>query len=239
MLRKFFCFLLLLTTSCSAGQQYRNFSIPKPLPENSFLVIGFVGGRNDWNDPKSGIRKLALKLREMELPEVYVETVENRRRYLALQLINAAFDQDGSGKLEDAELDQVRLIVYGESFGGAAVVKLAKELQSIHVPILLTIQVDSVGKNDSLIPYNVKAAANLFQKNGWIIRGEPDIRAEDPDKTQIIGNFQYDYGKKEIDISHIPWLKKIFRVAHTKMGNDPEVWQKVESLIIEQVTQPD
>jgi hypothetical protein len=103
----------------------------------------------------------------------------------------------------------------------------------------LTIQVDSVGKNDSIIPSNVKAAANLFQKNGWIIRGEPEIRAEDPNKTQIVGNFQYDYSEKEIDMSHIPWFKKIFRVAHTKMGNDPEVWQQVESFILEQITQPD
>lgn len=220
--------------SC-AGQQYRHFSIPRPVPVNSVLVVGFLGGRNDWNDTHSGVRKLALKLREMELPGVYVETVENRRRYLALQLINDAFDQDRSGKFESSELANVRLILYGESFGGAAVVKLAKELQSNDVPVLLTIQIDSVGKNDSVIPSNVKAAANLFQKNGWFIRGEPEIQAEDSNKTQIIGNFHYDYSQKEIDISHVSWFKKLFRVAHTKMGNDPEVWQRVQIMILEEI----
>jgi hypothetical protein len=218
-----------------AGQEYRHFTIRRPLPQDSYLVIGFLGGRNAWDDPNSGVRKVALNLRAKQLPGVYVETVENRRRYLAIQLIRAAFDHDSSGNLEQNELNSSRVILFGESFGGAAVVKLAKELQAMNVPVLLTIQIDSVGRNDAIIPSNVKQAANLFQKNGWIIRGEPEIQPEDPKRTQIIGNDQYDYSKKDIDISHVHWFKKLFRVAHTKMGNDPEVWQKVESMILEEV----
>ena len=233
------CCLILLTIYACAGQQYRHFTVPRPLPENSFLVVGFLGGRNAWDDPNSGVRRLALELRKKQLPGVYVETVENRRRYLAIQLIRAAFDQDGSGNLEQNELDKIQLILFGESFGGAAVVKLAKELKAMNVPVHLTIQIDSVGKNDSTIPSNVKQAANLFQRNGWIIQGEPEIHPEDPKRTQIIGNYKFDYSNSEIDISHISWFKKIFRVAHTKMGNDPEVWQQVETMIIKEINRKD
>ena len=232
------CLILLIIYAC-AGQKYQHFTVPTPLPEDSFLVIGFLGGRNAWDDPNSGVRRLALELREKQLPGVYVETVENRRRYLAIQLIRAAFDQDGSGNLEEDELDKIRLILFGESFGGAAIVKLARELKAMNVPVHLTIQIDSVGKNDSTTPSNVKRAANLFQKNGWIIQGEPEIHPEDPKRTHIIGNLEFDYSKSEIDISHISWFKKIFRVAHTRMGNDPEVWQKVEEMITEEINRKD
>ena len=47
------------------------------------------------------------------------------------------------------------LVMYGQSFGGAAVVKLARQLQAMSLPVLLTIQIDSVGRDDSVIPQNV------------------------------------------------------------------------------------
>jgi hypothetical protein len=99
------------------------------------------------------------------------------------------------------------------------------------VPVLLTVQVDSVGRNDGLIPANVARAANLFQRNGRLIRGEPEICAEDPARTMIIGNFEFDYRDRKIDLSEVSWLKKLFRTAHTRMDFDPAVWAKVEELI--------
>ena len=98
--------------------------------------------------------------------------------------------------------------------------------------VLLTVQVDSVGGGDALIPANVQKAANLFQSDGRFIRGEPAIRAEDPQKTRIIGNFRFSYRNSAIDISHLPWHKTIFRAAHAKMGQDPQVWARVEQLIL-------
>ncbi len=58
--------------------------------------------------------------------------------------------------------------------------KLARQLQQMDVPVLLTVQVDSVGIGDAVIPSNVSLAANLFQRNGWIIRGDfdPDVWSE-------------------------------------------------------------
>src|SRR6266542_2492001 len=154
-------------------------------------------------------------------------------------LIRRAFDRNRDGQLDAQERAGVRLILYGQSFGGAAVVKLARELERTGVPVLLTVQVDSVGRGDGIIPANVARAANLFQRNGLFIRGEPKIRAQDPSSTTIIGNFDFDYRNKKIDISEVSWMKKLIRVAHVKMEFDPAVWALVEELIEKEIKRPD
>lgn len=214
------------------GQKYESFRTRTPLAEGELLVLGFMGGRDSWDDPRPAVRRLALRLREMGLPGVHVETVENRKRALAVRLVERAFDRDRDGRLDDAERRSARVVVYGHSFGGAAVVKFARELGARGVPILMTVQIDSVGRDDRRIPPNVARAANLFQRNGLVIRGEPRIDAEDPERTEIVGNFEYDYRRREIDVSRVPWHKKIFRVAHSKMEHDPEVWRRVEELVL-------
>ena len=133
----------------------------------------------------------------MRHPSLHVETVENRKRGLAIELIKKALDRNGNGRLEAEERASARLILYGQSFGGAAVVKLARQLDKLGVPVLLTVQIDSVGRGDARIPPNVARAASLFQRNGLLISGEAPIVAEDPLKTTILGNFEFDYRQKK------------------------------------------
>lgn len=224
----------LLAGCAGRRQQYRDFIVPTPLPSEPrpVLILGFLGGREPWNNDKRSVRQLALKLRAMKLPGVHVETVENARRGLALQLVRNALDRDRDGRLGPAERTSVHIIAYGQSFGGAAVGKLSRELGALGVPVLLTVQVDSVGRGDALVPPNVVCAANLYQSNGIFLRGEPRIRAQDPARTTIIGNFRYDYRRKRVDLSQVSWLKKVFRTAHTKMDFDPDVWTRVEGMIL-------
>ena len=217
------------------GQRYRHFTTPTPLRQGQILILGFMGGREPWDNADRNVRKLALKLRSMDDPEILVETVENKKRALAIELIDKAFDRNGDGRLDERERASIRLIVYGQSFGGAAVVKLARQLKKMDVPVALTVQVDSIGRGDKVIPSNVARAANLFQRNGWFIRGEPEIKAEDPTRTTIIGNFKFDYSQKRIDVSRVSFVKKAFRVAHTKMEYDPDVWAKVEELLLDSI----
>ncbi len=214
------------------AQRFSDFITPTPLPAGHTLVLGFLGGRQPWNNPKEGTRRLALQLRAMNLPGVHIETLENRKRKLALELIQRAFDSNRDGRLDVSERRAMRLVVYGQSFGGAAVVKLARELEKLDIPVLLTVQVDSVGRGDDLIPPNVRRAANLYQREGLLVRGEPEIRAEDPQKTEIIGNFQFSYKNKKVDMSGVAWHKRIFRDAHAKMDRDTDVWAKVEELVL-------
>jgi hypothetical protein len=233
------CLALSISGIFAQGQRYHNFTTKTPLEDEHVLIIGFMGGRESWDNQKRGVRKLALKLRDMNLCGVHIETVENNKRPLAIELIRNAFDRNRDGRLDEGERAKARLIVYGQSFGGAAVVKLARQLDEMGVPVLLTVQVDSVGRGDKMIPPNVARAANLFQRNGVIIRGEREIRPEDPNRTTIVGNFEFDYSKKKIDLSEVSWLKKLFRSAHTKMDHDPEVWGLVEKMILDVVSVSD
>ena len=227
--------LLLAVAACYSRQRYHHFQTPTPISKDHYLVLGFLGGRESWNSPREGVRKLAVELGAMNLSNLHVETVENVRRELAMKLIERALDTNRDGKLQEWETAHPRVILYGQSFGGAAVVKLAHQLKKRNIPVVLTIQIDSVGRNDDIIPDNVRYAANLFQKNGRIIRGEPVILPEDPRKTIILGNFEFDYSQKRIDLSSVHWWKKIFRVDHTKMNLDSEVWSKVKELILHQI----
>jgi len=228
------CFVCLAVGSgVPAAQRYQDFITPTPLAEGATLVIGFLGGRESWDNQHRGVRKLALKLRAMNVGGVHVETVENTKRSVALALVRSAFDRNRNGELDERERASARLIVYGQSFGGAAVVKFARQLDTMGVPILLTVQVDSVGRDDAVIPPNVARAANLFQRDGFTIRGEREIRSADPLRTTILGNHRFTYRGKTIDLSEVSWFKRLLQRAHTKMDHDPEVWGLVEKTILD------
>ena len=185
--------LLRLSSACvlSQGQRYYDFTTPTPLPKQHFLILGFLGGREPWGSRHSGVRKLALRLRRMNLPGVSVETVENKKLDLAIELILRSLDRDGDGEASPEERTGARVILYGQSFGGVAVVKQAGQLQAMGIPVLLTIQIDSVGRSDTVIPPDVLRAANFFQQNGIFIRGESEIQAADPARTEIIGQLPF------------------------------------------------
>jgi hypothetical protein len=118
-------------------------------------------------------------------------------------------------------------------------VKLARELDQRGIPVLLTVQVDSVkrfGEDDSVIPSNVARAANFYQPNG-LIHGRSEICAADPAKTQIIGNFRFDYKEHPIHCPEYPWYDRTFAKSHTEIDCDPAVWSQVETLIRQQIDQ--
>ena len=236
--RLFLMLIFIAATTASScilrsGQQYRHFSTTTPIAQDDTLILGFMGGRDSWDNTAVGVGRIAGRLRERGLPGVHVETAENQKRNLAVRLVRSALDTNRDGQLQSAERLQARIVVYGQSFGGAAVVKFARQLDALGLPILLTVQVDSVGRGDGLIPPNVRAAANIYQDNGRLIRGEAPIRAADPTRTKILGNFRFDYANSPIDVSDLPWHKTLARIAHAKMDRDPEVWKKVEALILD------
>jgi len=110
---------------------------------------------------------------------------------------------------------------------------LARELAKDGIPVLLTVQVDSVaklGNNDTTIPPNVAQAANFYQPHG-LVHGDHDIRAADPSRTRIIGNFRFDYAESPLKCSQYPWWDRYFVKAHTQIECDPAVWNRVHDLI--------
>ncbi len=197
------------------------------------LVIGFVGGFvSHENLAHSGVL-LATRIRHDYPRGVYAEVFENRRSEDAHKQILRLLDTNHDGKLSEGEKQRARIVIYGHSWGGSETVALAKALQRDHIPVLLTIQVDSVakiGEDDLVIPPNVVEAVNYYQTDG-ILHGCPQIRAEDPTRTRIMGNFRFQYHAHPIQCEGLPWYSHIFTRPHIEIECDPTVLGQVDSLI--------
>ena len=211
------------------AQRFSDLEAPTPLPPGSTLVIGFLGGFDRWNDAHKSVRQLTLKLRET--PGVYAESISNRNRKLALKLIRNALDTNRNGHLDIEERAHARIILFGQSWGGAAVVATARDLKQLGVPVLLTVQVDSVGLHDQEIPPNVLEAANFYQHDSLTVQGERKIHAADPTKTRILCNVRVSYRHRSVDTSNASWFRRTFGGSHVKMEQDPSTWSRVEQYI--------
>jgi hypothetical protein len=197
------------------------------------LVVGFVGGFIKHDNLVHSEVQLAARLREAYPFGVDVETFESyhgdKAREAVLRFLNT--DHTRNPTLE--EKNNAHIIIYGHSWGGSEAITLARKLQKDGIPVLLTIQVDSVAKiheNDTVIPANVIQAVNFYQTNGHL-HGEPVIRAADPISTHIIGNYRFDYQRSVYNCGAYPWYDRVFSKAHTQIECDPSVWKQVESLI--------
>jgi hypothetical protein len=197
------------------------------------IVIGFLGGFVRPDDLVHGTAQLGARLRSEYPSGVDVRLFENRHREKAHRAILQLLDTDHDGTLSFAEKENARIIIFGHSWGGSETVTLARELERENIPVLLTIQVDSVakvGENDALIPANVAQAANFYQPDG-ILHGRPEIRAADPARTKVIGNFRFDYKTNPVRCDQYPLRDRILTKTHTEIECDPRVWTQVESLI--------
>jgi hypothetical protein len=197
------------------------------------IVMGFVGGFVRHNNAVHQEVQLANHLRTEHPAGVQVRILENRQERQAHQAVLQLLDVDHNGTLSEEEKRTARIVLYGHSWGASAVVALARTLEKDGIPVLLTIQVDSVAKwgaDDGLIPANVAQAVNFYQLNGFL-HGRRRILAEDRLHTQILGNFQLDYKTRQVNCDGYPWYAKIFMKPHIEIESDPAVWNQVESLI--------
>jgi pimeloyl-ACP methyl ester carboxylesterase len=197
------------------------------------IVIGFVGGFIKHDNPVHSEVQLAARLRKAYPIGVEVETYESYHREKARKKILTVLDTNHDGTLSPTEKLNARIILYGHSWGGSQAITLARELGKDSIPVLLTIQVDSIHKihqNDAVIPANVAQAANFYQANGFL-RGQSRIRAADPLRTRIIGNFRFDYKATPYTCDAYPWYDRLFVKPHTQIECDPNVWERAESLI--------
>jgi hypothetical protein len=200
---------------------------------HSATVIGFVGGFVKPNARAHSTVQLAERLRNAFPAGVFVKVFENHHGDEAYRELLLHLDVDNDGTLSADEKRQARIIIYGHSWGASETVTLARKLKKAGIPVLLTVQVDSVskrGENDAVIPANVAQAVNFYQPHG-LIHGRPQIRAEDPEHTEIVGNFRFDYSEQPISCEGYPWFNRLLIKPHTEIECDPKVWGQVESLI--------
>jgi len=142
-------------------------------------------------------------------------------------------DSNGDGIRTSSEKEQARIIIYGHSWGASQAVTLARELGRQGIPVLLTVQLDSIRKlrqDDSTIPSNVRTAVNFYQSKG-LIHGRSVIRAADPARTKILGNFRMTYQGHRLNCRNHRLITRFFNKSHLEIENDPHVWEQIASLI--------
>jgi hypothetical protein len=216
--------------SADASMQPLSSSASAPAP---VIVVGFVGGFVHHDDVRHSEVQLAQKLQASHPGRLRVAMFENWHRKSAHQTILRWLDTGEDGHLTDQDKSAARVILFGHSWGAAAVISLARELQREGIPVLLTIQVDSIakpGQNDRVVPANVAHAVNFYQTRG-LLHGRSRITAADPAETEILGDFFRDYNKPPSECSQYPWLTRHLFPGHTAIECDPQMWSQVEDLI--------
>ena len=198
------------------------------------VVIGFMGGFVHHDDTAHQEVQLAAHLRKDYASRMDVRVFANHVGHHAHSEILDLLDTDHDGTLSAIEKQQARIVLFGHSWGASEAVTEARKLERDGVPVLLTIQVDSVskpGEDDRSIPANVAQAVNYYQPHG-LIHGKSRIYAADPSRTQILGNFRVDYSANPVSCAGYPWFARHFMKPHIEIESDPVVWNQVESLIV-------
>jgi hypothetical protein len=231
MLRLGFSLLTLLSicaVETPAAENLKASSAPRA------IVIGFMGGFVARNDAIHSEVQLANRLSSAYPSALRVSMYENRRGAEARHEILRLLDTDQDGNLSATEKSSARIAIYGHSWGASETVTLARSLAREGIPVLLTVQVDSVqkpGEDDASIPGNVAQAVNFYQSAG-LIHGRSKIRADDASRTRILGNFRFDYKSNPLACEGYPWFARVFMKPHIEIESDPAVWQRVETLIL-------
>lgn len=207
----------------------------KNVPEMSrkLIVIGFMGGRVRADNLVHREALVARDLQERYPTAVQAAVFANRDGHLALKTVLRLLDESHDGCLGAAEKQAARIVIYGHSWGASETVTLARRLNQLGIPVLMTIQVDSVQKrhqNDGRIPPNVREAINFYQSDG-LLRGRSGIAAADPARTKILGNFESSYRDNPVSCAGYPWYARAFMRPHIEIENDPAVWSRIEALI--------
>ena len=228
------CLAAVVSLSRPANAQLaaESHTAPRPL-----LVIGFMGGRIKADNMVHLEAVIGQDLKRRNPGEVRVLTFANHDGTLALHAVLDFVDANGDHVLSNDEKRVARVVIYGHSWGASETVNLARTLDRMGVPVLLTIQVDSVqkfGENDHDIPSNVHEAMNFYQTEG-LLSGRTAIHAANPRKTTIVGNQQFSYKASPVNCDRFPWFARTFMKSHIEIENDPRVWNRVEAMIQEVV----
>jgi hypothetical protein len=211
-----------------------------PADAQRTIVIGFVGGRvHADNDVHLEVR-MAEKLQRLHPQDAVVKVYANHQGDDAFNEVMRQIDTDHDGKISPAERNAARVVIYGHSWGGSQTVTLAQQLNREGIPVMLTVQVDSIAKSnqvdDGEIPGNVAQAINFYQDKG-MLRGRSVIRAMEPAKTKILGNIRSDYSVTKVDCREFPWFARTFMLPHIEIENDARVWDRIEAMIEEKISE--
>ena len=197
------------------------------------IVVGFLGGFVRRDEPHHPEVHMIEALRQEYPQGTYFGLFENRRVNDAYKAILKRVRSNLDDKLSDDEKRRAHILLFGHSWGAAAVVELCRRLERLGIPVTLSVQIDSVAKpfqNDWLIPPNVLQAVNFYQTHG-LIHGRRKIVPADPAQTTILGNFRWEYKGGPAACHGFSWRGRLLSKGHTEIECDREIWSQVESLL--------
>jgi hypothetical protein len=197
------------------------------------IVVGFMGGKVHAGNLAHREAQVAQDLQQRYPLDLRALVFANHDGRDALRTVLQLLDADGNGRLSAGEKSAARIVIYGHSWGASETVTLARRLGELGIPVLLTVQVDSVEKSnedDRSIPPNVREAVNFYQSNG-LVHGRSAIAAMDPAHTTILGNYESSYRGHPVSCAGYSWFARTFMRPHIEIENDPSVWARIEALI--------
>jgi hypothetical protein len=230
-LRRLASFALPISVAVVPALQAQGIHAVEASPQ--LIVIGFMGGRVSGNNLLHNEALLAKQLRDDYPGRVYATSFANRDAHKALKIVLHLLDTNRDGSLSADEKRDARIVIYGHSWGASEAVSFARRLNALNIPVLLTIQVDSIQKtneNDEDIPPNVREAINFYQTEG-LLHGRTRIEAMDPGQTTILGNYKSSYRTTRVSCANYPWFARTFMRAHIEIENDPLVWSRIAAII--------
>ena len=161
------CSLLLLGERGYGGRGFT--CCPSDVPHRHRLVGGFVAHDN----PIHHEVQLATRLGKESSATLQVRVFENHRGEQAREEVLRLLDTNKDGALSAEEKSGARIAIYGHSWGASEAVALARALEREQIPVLLTVQVDSVqkaGEDDASIPANVLRSGRQLLINRRVAR---------------------------------------------------------------------
>jgi len=208
-----------------------------PAAPGQLILIGFMGGNVSAGNLVHREAQVAKELQQSYPLSLHAAVFANHDGQNALRTVLRLLDANGDGILSASEKSAARIVIYGHSWGASETVTLARRLNGLGIPVLLTIQIDSIEKSnqdDGNIPPNVHEAVNFYETQG-LLHGRSTIVAMDPKQTAILGNYESSYREHTISCAGYPWFARTFMHPHIEIENDPAVWTRIEALIRAQI----
>jgi hypothetical protein len=183
------------------------------------IYAGFVGAMETSNHKASGVVQIRDTLRGSNYADVCANSFipiswSSGRNWILTHFPNHP------GPLTAEELGIApRVIMVGHSTGGWAMLSVARELRDKHIPVELTVQIDSVGFADYTIPNNVRTGAIFYAWDALFFMNTKHVRMEDPDHTKLIAKVVVK-DASHLSITRDPRIRELVMDAVRKLRSE-------------------
>ena len=145
----------------------------------------------------SSFEDVARSVRELGQPDVCIRSFPILLSGKAHKWVRQNFPPRTGKRLSADDLARGPLVIlYGYSVGAKSALALARKLEAEGIPVELALLIDSTGRNEAVVPPNVRVAVHFYQRKTWLwpFRSGPKIRADEESDTIFLGNRRLDVG---------------------------------------------